>query len=177
MFSLFVTTNAALLDYKYLLFFSKSTIKDLVTFHRDLKVCQCIITPQERIMMQNHPVRNKTNTTSPLLLQHAVRLKKRMAGLTASIRTKIPEGIRQAIFTPMSQCHQRFRFNQRPSFTPLLALTNTQSAALSHISLKLSNTPPLHTNQQKNQHTVVTSELRADHLNPLLCYFTVFSNC
>lgn len=117
-------------------------------------------------MMQNYPVRNKTDTTSPLHLQHAVRLKKRMAGLTASIITKIPAGFKQATFIPTSQSHQRIRSNQRPSFTPLLALTNTQSATLPHISLKLSYTPQLHTNQQKNQRTIVMSELRASLLNP-----------
>lgn len=152
-----------------IIFYCECTIKGDRTFYWDLNVCQCIVIPQERIMMQNYPVRNQKHTTSPLL-HCAVRLKKQMAGLTVPISTKIPAAIKQAAFTP-SQCHQRIRSYQRPPFTPLLALTNTQSAALPPISLKLSYTPPSHTNQRKNQHTIVMSELRADHLNPLLCNF------
>lgn len=89
-------------------------------------------------------------------------------GQTASsarrpLSTKIPAVITQTIFTPVSAFHQSLRSNQAESATPLLASTNTQTAALSPLAQL--HTPPLITYQQMSQQSTATSELSADHLD------------
>lgn len=89
-------------------------------------------------------------------------------GQTASsarcpLSTEIPAAITQTIFTPMSAFRQSLRSNQTESVTPLLASTNTQTAALSPLAQL--HTPPLITYQQMSQQSIATSELSADHLD------------